>query len=52
MTDDEGSFVQTDLIKEGTISFTTTELTAGTPKELQIPLVDNNTDQNKWDYCS
>ena len=45
MTDDEGSFVQTDLIKEGTISFTATELTQGTPKELQIPLVDNNTDQ-------
>ena len=45
MTDDEGSFVQTDLIKKGTISFTTTELTASTPKELQIPLVDNNTDQ-------
>ena len=46
MTDDEGSFVQTDLIKEGTISFTATELTAGTPKELQIPLVDNNSDQS------
>ena len=45
MTDDDGSFVQSDLIKKGTISFTATELTQSTPKELQIPLVDNNTDQ-------
>ena len=45
MTDDDGSFVQSDLIKKGTISFTATELTQGTTKELQIPLVDNNTDQ-------
>ena len=52
MTDDDGSFVQTDLIKEGTISFTATELTQSTTKELQIPLVDNNTDQTNGDYCS